>query len=292
MDIPSGFEHIIRENEPLAPYTWFRRGGAAQYFAEPTSVADLAALVKSCVKVGTAVRILGGGSNLLIRDEGVSGLVIYLSAATFAKISVAGVRLTAGGGAKLGHVISTAVREGLAGMEPLAGIPGTIGGALRTNAGTHAGDIGQITVSVQVMTRGGDIVTRQRDELRFGYRDSSLDELAILEAVFALEKGDSAKLTKHLQQLWILKRASQPLGDQATGAIFKNPGGATAASIIESAGLKGTRVGEAEVSDRNANFIVAGPRSKSRHVLELIELIRRGVAEKLGVELEPAIEVW
>src|SRR5215510_9437172 len=161
MPIPAGFEHITRENEPLAPYTWLRLGGAAQYFAEPTTVEELTALVRRCHEEGLSVRVLGGGSNLLVRDEGVSGLVLSLSAAVFGKIQVAGRKLTAGGGAKLGHVISTAVREGLAGLETLVGIPGTLGGALHTNASAHGGDIGQYTASAKVLTRGGEIIERQ-----------------------------------------------------------------------------------------------------------------------------------
>src|SRR6185436_12971141 len=198
MAIPSGFEHITREQEPLAPYTWFRLGGKAQFFAEPTSVEELTGIVRQAAKEGLAVRILGGGSNLLVRDEGVSGLVIHLSAAAFGAIQVQGKRIIAGGGAKLGHVVSTAVREGLAGLEQLVGIPGTLGGALHTNAESHSAYIGQWTQSATVMTRKGDIVSRKRDELRFGYRDSSLDELVVLEATLELEKGDAAKLTKHM----------------------------------------------------------------------------------------------
>src|SRR5258707_477791 len=143
MPIPSGFEHIVRENEPLAPYTWFRLGGAAQYFAEPTSIDELAALVRRCHEAGVPGRGVGGGSNLLVRDEGVPGMVVALGAAAFGRIEVTGRKVVAGGGAKLGHVISTAVREGLAGLEMLVGIPGTVGGALHSNAGTHSGDIGQ-----------------------------------------------------------------------------------------------------------------------------------------------------
>ena len=292
MPIPAGFEHIVRENEPLAPYTWFRLGGAAQYFAEPTSTQELAGLVRACHQSGLPVRVLGGGSNLLVRDEGVPGLVVALGAAAFAGIQVSGRKLTAGGGAKLGHVISTAVREGLAGLETLVGIPGTIGGALHTNAGTIGGDIGQFTQSATVMTRNGEAVTRSKDELRFGYRNSSLDELAILEATFELEPGDVQYLTKQLQQTWILKRAEQPLLDQKTSQIFKSHGGASAASLIEAAGLSGARLGEAQISDRNANFIVVGEKATSRDILALIEHVRQGVAERMGVELELALEVW
>jgi len=292
MPIPSGFEHITRENEPLASYTWLRLGGAAQFFAEPTTMEELTALVRRCHEEGLAVRVLGGGSNLLVRDEGVSGLVLSLGAAAFGRIQVAGRKLTAGGGAKLGHVISTAVREGLAGLETLVGIPGTLGGALHTNAGTAGGDIGQCTATATVMTRKGEMAERQRGEFRFGYRTSTLDELVILEATLELEPGDSQYLTRQLQQAWIVKRAELPLFDQKTGQIFKSPGGASAASLIEDAQLDSARVGDAEISPRNANFIVAGAQATSRDVLELIELVRKGVAERVGVELELAVEVW
>jgi UDP-N-acetylmuramate dehydrogenase len=238
------------------------------------------------------VRVLGGGSNLLVRDEGVSGVVMSLGAAAFGRIQVAGRSLTAGGGAKLGHVISTAVREGLAGLESLVGIPGTLGGALHTNAGTLGGDIGQYTTSASVMNRKGEIVTRQKGEFRFGYRASSLDELVILEATLELEPGDPRSLTKQMQQAWILKRAEQPLFDQNSGQIFKSPGGVSAASLIEDARLDSAHVGDAAISDRNANFIVAGAKATSRDVLALIELVRKGVAERVGVELELAVEVW
>ena len=292
MPIPTGFGHIVRENEPLAPHTWFRLGGPAQYFAEPTSIDELAALVRHCHESGLPVRVLGGGSNLLIRDEGVPGMVVALGAAAFGAIQVANRKLTVGGGAKLGHAISTAVREGLAGIEMLVGIPGTVGGALHTNAGTHSGDVGQTAASATVMTRKGEIVTRQRNELRFGYRNSSLDELVILEATFDLEPGDSRHLTKQMQQAWILKRAEQPLSDQKTGQIFKSAGGVSATTLIEDAKLGDAKVGDAAVSDRNANFIVVGPQAKSRDVLELIETLRHGVAERTGVDLELAVEVW
>jgi UDP-N-acetylmuramate dehydrogenase len=292
MPIPSGFEHIVRENEPLAPYTWFRLGGAAQYFAEPTSIDELAALVRRSHEAGLPVRVLGGGSNLLVRDEGVPGMVVALGAAAFGRIEVASRKLTAGGGAKLGHAISTAVREGLTGLEMLVGIPGTVGGALHTNAGTHGGDIGQSTASATVMTRKGEVVTRQKSELRFGYRASSLDELVILEATMELEPGDSRHLTKQMQQAWILKRAEQPLSDQKTGQVFKSPGGISAQALIEDAQLGEAKVGDAHLSDRNANFIVVGASATSRDVLDLIDLVRKGVAERTGVELELAIEVW
>ena len=288
----SGFEHIVRAREPLAQHTWFRLGGAAEYFAEPTSVEELAGLVKRCAELGWPVRLLGGGSNLLVRDEGVPGVVVRLSAGTFRNATVRESRVICGGGAKLGHVISAAVGHGLAGLETLVGIPGTVGGALHGNSGTEVGDIGPWTESATVMLRTGEIVTRQRDELRFGYRASSLDELAILEASFHLERESPEVLTKRMQRQWIIAKASQPAGELSMGCIFKNPLGATAAASIEQAGLKGSRCGQVEICGAHPNFFIAGTGATSRDVLNLIELVRNQVQSRLGVALSPQIEVW
>jgi UDP-N-acetylmuramate dehydrogenase len=292
MALKDEFEAIVRPDEPLAPHTWFRLGGPAEYFAEPRSVEDLARLIKRCQDEDLAVRLLGGGSNILVRDEGVPGVVVRLADPGFAQVEVHGRRVVAGGGAKLGHVISTAVREGLAGLEPLVGIPGTIGGALHGNAGSRGGDIGQWTRRATVMSRSGEIFERQREELVFAYRHSSLDELVILSAEFELDPDDPEQLTKRMQKQWIVKKAAQPLGHQSAGCIFKNPRGMSAGMLIDQAGLKGTRVGGAEVSDRHANFIVAEPGATTQDVLRLIELVRSRVADRLGVELELEIEVW
>jgi len=292
MAFQTGFEHIVREGELLAPYTWLRLGGEAQYFAEPTNVDELAELVRRCHQDDMPVRLLGAGSNLLVRDKGVSGLVIHLSVAQFSEVSVKDDVLTAGGGAKLSHAISTAVREGLAGLEPLVGIPGTVGGALHGNASSHGNDIGQCTRGATVLTHSGEMVSRSRDELVFAYRESSLDELVILTAQFQLEPEDPQELTKRMQKLWIVNKAAQPLRDQNTAMVFKDPGGISAASLIEQAGLKGASVGSAELSDRNANFIVTRPDATSSDVLELIDQLRETVLERLGVELETAIDIW
>jgi UDP-N-acetylmuramate dehydrogenase len=292
MELFSGFEHIVSDGEPLAPHTWFRLGGAAEFFAEPTTADELAALVKRCRENDMPVRLLGGGSNVLVRDEGTPGLVVRLSAPAFCEISVKGQTVTAGGGAKLGHVISTSVREGLAGLEQLVGIPGSVGGALHGNAGTHGGDIGQWTRSATVMTRAGELISRRREDLHFAFRHSSLDELVILNAQFALEEEDPRELTKRMQKLWIVKKATQPAGNQAGGCVFKDPGGISAASLIEQAGLKGARIGDAEVGDRDANFIVVSGKATSQDVLRLIDLMRTQVADRLGVELELQIEIW
>ncbi len=288
----SGFEHIVREGEPLAPYTWFRLGGPAEFFAEPTSGPELAALVKRCRELEMPVRVLGAGSNLLIRDEGVPGLVIHLGAAAFSEISVSDQVVTAGAGAKLGHVVSTAVREGLAGLEPMVGIPGTVGGALHGNAGTESHDVGQWTASAEVMTRSGEVLVHGRDELHFAYHYSSIDELVILRASFALEREDRTELTKRMQMLWIVRKSKQPSRDQNMGRIFKNPIGLRAANLIEQAGLKGTKAGGAEISDENANFVVVHSGATSDEVIRLIELVAQRVNDRLGVELETDIEIW
>lgn len=287
-----GFESIVRKDVPLAPLTWLRIGGAAEYFGEPQTVDQLSQLVQRCRAEDIPMRVLGGGSNVLVSDAGVPGLVLHLSSPAFQGVSVQGQTITAGAGTKLGQVISTSVREGLAGLETLVGIPGTIGGALHGNAGGRGGDIGQWTCQASVMTRDGEVLDRTREELVFAYRQSSLDELVIVEAKFELEEDDPLELTRRMQKQWIVKKASQPLGHQSAGCIFKNPRGMSAGMLVEQAGLKGTKVGGAEVSDRHANFIIAEPGCSSQDVIRLIDLIRSRASERLAVELELEIEVW
>ena len=282
----------VRENVPLAERTWFKLGGAARYFAEPTSTDDLLAVVQRCRDEQLHVRLLGGGSNILVRDDGVAGMVISLSGPKFSEIKVTGNRVWAAGAAQLANVITTAVGAGLAGLEPLVGIPGTIGGGLHGNAGTQAGDIGQWTCRAHVMTRTGEVITRERGDLVFAYRQSSLDELVILDAEFELEEEDPDELTKRMQKQWIYKKANLPMAHENTGCIFRNPRGMSAGMLIDQTGLKGERIGAAEVSPRHANFIIAHPGCTTRDVLKLIDLVRSRVAEKMGVELETELEIW
>ena len=282
----------VGENVPLAERTWFKLGGAAQYFAEPATVDELQAVVQRCRDEGLQVRLLGGGSNVLVRDEGVTGMVLTLANPVFGDISVSGQRLIVGGGAKLANAVTVAVAAGLAGLEPLVGIPGTMGGALHGNAGTHGGDIGQWAISATVMTRSGEILEREHDDLVFAYRQSSLDELVILEAQFELEDEDPTELTKRMQKQWIVKKANLPMAHENTGCIFKNPRGMSAGMLIDQCGLKGERVGGAEVSQRHANFFIAHPGASTKDVLQLVDVVRNRVAERMGVELETEIEIW
>jgi UDP-N-acetylmuramate dehydrogenase len=238
------------------------------------------------------MRVLGGGSNLLVHDEGVAGVVLHLSDPAFSRIEIADTRVTAGSGASLSHLISHSVKAGLAGLDTLVGIPGTVGGALHGNAGGKSGDIGQHVSSVRVVTIAGDTFVRQEDELAFAYRSSSLNELIILEATFDLHREDPEELTRRMRKLWIMKKATQPLTFQSAGCIFKNPRGMSAGWLIEQAGLKGTRIGDAEFSDRHANFIVSHPGAASKDVLNLVDLARSKVSEQFGVDLELEIQIW
>lgn len=288
----TGFEKIVRESELMAMHTWFQLGGAAEYFAEPRDAEQLMALIARCRQEDVPARLLGGGSNVLVRDPGVRGMVIRLSEPAFCGITVDGCTIVAGGGARLGQVVTTAVREGLAGLEPLVAIPGTLGGALHGNAGMHSTDIGQWTAQATLVTYSGDVITRNRDDMEFGYRESSLDELVILSAKLQLEEDDPLELAKRLQKQWIVRKASQPMGHQSAGCVFKNPGGVSAGELIDRAGLKGTRIGGAVVSDRHANFIIAEHDCTSTDVLRLIDVVRDQVEDRMGVELELELEIW
>lgn len=292
MSLPDEFREITRANEPLAEHTWLKIGGPAEYFVTPRDVDELIAVVKHCLANDIPTRLLGGGSNLLVRDEGVKGVVIRLDGEPFKQIEIEGNIARAGGGALLSHLISETVRAELAGLETLAGIPGTVGGALHGNAGTRSGDIGQFVKSVTVLTAKGERFVRDDEELSFSYRSSSVNELVILEGEFELQKDDPAEIARRMRKLWIMKKATQPLSFQTAGCIFKNPRGLSAGSLIEQCGLKGEKVGGVEVSDRHANFFVSGEGATAADALELIDKVRTAVSEQFGVDLELEIQMW
>ena len=292
MSLLEDFSDILQHDKPLAPLTWMNLGGPAQFFLEPRDQAELQRVVVCCHENGIPIHVLGGGSNLLIRAEGVSGAVIRLANASFAELTVDGTTLRAGSGALLSQAIAISVRAGLAGLEVLAGIPGTVGGALKGNAGGRAGEISETARSVTTMTAKGESVTRSGDDLSFVYRSSNIAEPFILEGTFQLRPDDPADITTRMRKLWIMKKATQPLSDQSAGCIFKNPRGQSAGALIDQSGLKGTRLGGAEISDRHANFIVTHDGCKSDDVLRLIDLVRSKIAEQFGVELEMEIQIW
>jgi UDP-N-acetylmuramate dehydrogenase len=286
------FAEIIKRNEPLAPFTQLKIGGPAEMLAQPRSRDELAAVVRRCFEDGVPLRVLGGGCNMLVRDEGVRGVVLRLSEPAFTQVTVEGNRVRAGTGAAVSALISQAARHGLAGPETLIGIPGTVGGALRTNAGSRSGDIGQFVRSVEVMDSHGAVHVRERDELQFGEHVSNLDDPVLLSAEFALEADSPDAIVRRMRKSWIQRKAAQPFSFQAAGRIFKNPRGRSAAALIEQSGLARTKVGGAEVSDRDANYIVVQPGASARDVLRLMDLMRSRVQEKFQVDLEREITIW
>lgn len=288
----SDFAAFVRPNQPLSKLTWLAVGGNAELFAEPRTREELAAVVQQATAAGVPIRILGGGANVLARDEGVQGLVIRLAGEQFEAISIADQTVAAGAAARLGHVVSESTAAGLSGLETLVGISGTVGGALRGNASAQGGDIGQVTKSVTVMNDRGEITTRSRSELVFSYGKSNLDELVILAGEFLLEPAVAEEISRRMQQIWIMKKKDQPLAHQSYARMFEDPRGLNAAELIEQAGLKGTRIGGAEISDRNANFIVTDRGASAADVLKLIELVRSRVLDRSDIELELELEIW
>lgn len=286
------FAAITQARQPLAPFTHLRIGGPAEYLVTPRTRDELARVVTACAAEKVPLRVLGVGTNLLVRDEGVSGVVVRLTAPEFIAVSVAGKTVKAGGGATLFALISAAATAGLAGFETLVGITATVGGALRFNAGDRSGEIADHLVRVEVIDPSGRIVVRQRGDIRFGEHDSDLDDPVVLGVEFALEADDPDAIVKRMRRAWINRKADQPLSHQAAVRVFRNPHGQTAAHLVERAGLVGARVGAAQVSDRNANYIVAQPGTTAADVIALAAKMRAGVEGSSGVALEQELKVW
>ncbi len=292
MAILDEFAEIIRRDEPLAPYTYLRLGGPAEMLVQPRSREELSRFVQRCFQERVPLRVLGSGCNLLVRDEGVRGAVLRLVEPAFTQITVEGKHVRAGTGAAVSALISQAARHALAGLETLVGIPGTIGGALRFNAGDRYGDIGQFVRQVEVLDSTGAVQVRDRDELRFGDHASNLDDPVLLAVEFSLETDTADAIVKRMRKAWITRKAAQPFSFQAAGRMFKDPRSFSAGSLIEKAGLARTRVGGAEVSDRDANYFIVHPGASSRDVLRLMDLVRSRVQERFNIELEQEITVW
>jgi UDP-N-acetylmuramate dehydrogenase len=292
MTFPSGLEHVLRENEPIGPLTWLKIGGPARYFAEPTTEEDLIALVESCNQSKIPVRVLGNGSNILVREAGVDGVVLSLGAAAFAGISSEGNLVRCGGGAKLSHLISFAVSKGLSGLEHLIGIPGTVGGALRGNASTLNGDIGQRVLSARLLTASGQVIERRGKQLHFSTGKSSLDELVILDAEFELEPADIKSMTTRMQTLWIVKRSSQPIAGSMAAIPFIDPITSSADELLEQAGLKGASEGAVQLGTSHPNYVLASPGATSDQVIALIERARAAVYKLTGVQLQLHLKIW
>jgi UDP-N-acetylmuramate dehydrogenase len=267
-------------------------GGPARYFCEPADESQLQQLLSQAAADSVAVRILGGGSNLLVRDFGFDGLVIQLSSPAFAKIRFENSTVHCGGGVRLSHLVTACVAQGLAGVEHLVGVPGTVGGALHGNSGTDEGDIGHVVRSARLMRRDGQIVTVDAEGLTFSHRRSSLDELVILEASLGLAVDDSARLTKREQTLWIVKRSKQPNAPVRSAVAFIDPDGGSAAALLQQCSVLGLIEGAVQLSASHPNYLVASEGATAEQVLALLDRTRAIVQERTGVVLQSHLVVW
>jgi len=282
---------VIRRNEPLARRTTFRVGGPADLYVEPASEEDLMAVLRFCAARERAFFLLGRGSNLLVRDGGFRGVVICLAHRQFSRIEVAGCHLHCGAGAKLKAVALAAKRHELTGLEFLEGIPGSVGGALRMNAGAMGSWMFDVVESIRFMDFDGHVHECGAAEARAEYRSCPLLKTHI--ALGAVLKGHPAasevieqRTNEFNQKRW----ASQPAAPSA-GCVFKNPETIPAGKLIEELGLKGTRVGGAMVSPKHGNFIVTEGAATAADILKLIEIVKQRAKAERGIELETEVEI-
>ena len=292
MNIFKGLENIVEEDYPLGQETWYELGGPADFFIRPQTAEELKEAIKRCRDNNVKIRTIGAGSNLLISDKGVRGAIIKLNADAFSKMEFKGERITAGAGLELSKLVLTCVQKGLSGIEALTGIPGSIGGAVKMNAGGNFGDIGAVVESVSLMDNKGGLFEKSKPELVFDYRRTNITANFILGAKLKLSTGNPDTIMKTIKEIWIYKKNNQPLSTKNAGCVFKNPRGVSAGAMIDRAGLKGTKIGGAAVSEKHANFIIAEKGCKSQDVIKLIELVKKRVKEHFGIELELEIEIW
>ena len=288
----NGLEEIVETNYPLAKHTWYGLGGPADYFIRPKTTQQLQAVVERCRENGIRIKILGFGSNLLVSDEGVRAAVIKLDAEQFTQIHFEDQEVNAWAGAELSKLVLTCVEKGLSGIEALTGIPGSVGGAVKMNAGGNFGDFGSAVEAVTLMDSTGNIFEKSKPELVFDYRQTNITAKFILNAQLKLNPAAPEQIMQTVKEIWIYKKNNQPLNTKNSGCIFKNPKSASAGALIDKAGLKGLQVGGAIVSNKHANFIIAQNRCTSRDVLRLIEAIKQKVKEQFDLDLELEIEIW
>ncbi len=270
---------------PLAPRTSIRVGGPADLLVRPADAADVAALLRECASRALPVLVLGGGANLLVADAGIRGVVIRLPV-DLGEESLDGERLVLSGGAPVTRVVQRAVSAGLTGCEFAAGIPGTLGGAVAMNAGTRIGEMKDVVERVEVATPEG-VRWIPAQELGFAYRTCRLPEGAVVTRVgFRLKHGDVAASRAVMDADREHRRRTQPLNWPTWGSTFRNPPGDHAGRLVEAAGLKGHRLGNAMWSDLHANFVVNLGGATARDCLALIRMARERVRERFGVELE------
>ena len=279
----------LTENAPLAPLVWFKSGGAAEWLFEPADVDDLCGFLAE-LDPALPVMALGLGSNLIVRDGGVPGVVVRLGK-PFAKVAADGVTLTCGGGASGILVSSTARDAGIAGVEFLRSIPGTVGGFVRMNGGAYGREVKDVLVDAEVVLRSGERRTLGRDDLGYTYRHSELPPGAVVvSATFRGEAGEPAAIQAEMDRIAASREASQPLRSKTGGSTFKNPDGHKAWQLVDAAGCRGLTRGGAQVSEKHTNFLINLGDATSADIEALGEDVRARVQAQSGVELEWEIQ--
>ena len=284
----------LRFNEPMAKHTSFRIGGPAEVMAMPKNHQELAELLKVSALLDCKKAILGAGTNILAPDAGMEGLVICLKDCLDGMSQLDERRIYVAAGVTMTRAAVFAAGLGLGGMEFAHGIPGTVGGGVYMNAGAYGGEIKDICRSVEVMDFQGNVRTLTAEQMRFSYRHSILEDEGgiVLGAVFELEPKDPDLIKGLMQDLMNRRKASQPLDKPSAGSAFKRPVGGYAAALIDQAGLKGYRVGDAAVSDKHAGFVVNLGCATAEEVKELLRSVAIKVKENSGINLEPEVRIW
>ncbi|MCA9493832.1 MAG: UDP-N-acetylmuramate dehydrogenase [Myxococcales bacterium] len=277
------------QDAPLAKKTWWRVGGPADLWVEAGDRRGLARVMSLAHEEGVPVFVLGNASNLLVSDKGIRGVVVRL-VGELAGAAQVDRTLTLGGGARLVQLLKRAEREGWTGLEMLAGIPGTVGGAVVMNAGTRLGELSDALIDVDLVLADGEHGTATVDDLHMSYRHSELPEGAVVAAArVRLSDEDPAEAFAHVREHLEYRARTQPVDVPTCGSTFRNPEGNTAGRLIESCGLKGTRIGGAQVSEKHANFLVNTGGATATELRDLIDHVRATVAERTGVLLRPEV---
>lgn len=281
----------VRMHEPMARHTTFRIGGPADLFVTCDTLADLSMALGACSEAGLEWTVAGKGSNLLVADEGYRGAVIVLGR-EFKAHSVEGAEIKAGAACILAYLVRDAFSRGLGGMEFAVGIPGTVGGALAMNAGTRGAWMQSVVESVTIYAPGSGLDRVRGSEIDWAYRSSGLPERGVIvETVLQLEHADKMRIRVEMERSLDRRKASQPLGVPSAGSVFRNPEGDSAGRLIEAAGLKGTRLGGARISEVHANFIVNEGGATAADVVGLIRKIQMTVRDTYAIELTPEIRL-
>lgn len=286
-----GASNILLD-EPMKHHTTFRIGGPADCLVTPETVEELGQLLASCRAAKVPVFILGNGSNLLVNDGGIEGVVIQLFN-RFNQYAVDGTKIKAQAGVLLSKLGTVAKNASLTGFEFAAGIPGTLGGAVVMNAGAYGGEMKDIIESVQVMDEDGNLLEISKEEMDFSYRHSIISEkkYIVIGATLALESGNEKDITARMEELSIARKTKQPLEYPSAGSTFKRPEGYFAGKLIQDAELRGYQVGDAQVSEKHCGFVINKGNATAQDVMQLIEDVQQRVKERFGVLLEPEVRL-